>query len=72
MIYDNPPPKRPVPLARAARWIGVQSQWLAAEAEAGRLPALKAGTTWLFDLAALERALLARVRDAGETEGVAR
>lgn len=63
MRYDTPPPKRPVTLTRAARWLGLRADWLRGEAEAGRLPGLRAGPTWLFDLAALERALLQRVRE---------
>ena len=41
--------------------VGVKASWLRDEAEAGRVPALRAGDTWLFDLHALERALLARI-----------
>lgn len=75
MTYETPIPKRPVPLTRAARWLGVRSDWLRLEAEAGRLPGFLAGDRWLFDLAILEQALRQRVSENstnGENvEGVA-
>ncbi|MCL4190695.1 MAG: hypothetical protein KJZ87_03030 [Thermoguttaceae bacterium] len=45
---------------RAARRLGVTAAWLRAEAEAGRVPCLRAGTRYLFDLDALTAALAAR------------
>ena len=65
MLYHNDPPKRPIQLAHAARLMGVRSEWLRTEAEAGRLPGFKAGDDWLFDLPRLERALIERVRAEG-------
>lgn len=47
-------------LPRAARRFGLTTAWLRAEAEAGRLPCLRAGRRQLFDADALERTLLAR------------
>jgi len=66
-------------LGPMARRLRVRSDWLRAEAEAGRLPAVKAGDTWLFDSNLIERLLLERARGgaAGDTtdgatgEGVA-
>lgn len=42
-----------VPLRRAASALGVPLSWLRLEAEAGRVPAVRAGRRWLV---ALERA----------------
>lgn len=44
-------------LPRAARACGVSSQWLKAEAEAGRVPCLKAGKRYLFNVVAVQEAL---------------
>lgn len=56
-------------LRRAARRLGVTQGWLRAEAEAGRIPHLKAGTRILLDLALVERVLWRRVeRQAAQQE----
>ena len=47
----------------------MKSSWLRAEAEAGRLPGLLAGDRWLFDLAALERALQDRMDETEVEKG---
>jgi hypothetical protein len=47
-------------LARAARRLGLTARWLRAEADAGWVPCLRAGTRYLFDLAALKTALAER------------
>ena len=39
----------PLSLGQMARTLRVTSGWLKAEAEAGRVPALKAGNRFLFD-----------------------
>ena len=44
-------------LPRAARACGVPAQWLKSEAEAGRVPCLKAGQRYLFNAVALQQAL---------------
>lgn len=49
-------------LSRAARRVGVTSLWLKGEAEANRVPYLRAGRRLLFDLASLAESL--RVRAA--------
>jgi hypothetical protein len=45
-----------------ARRLRVPSRWLRAEAEAGRLPCLKAGKAILFDPQAVEDALVVAAR----------
>ena len=54
-----------LPLGPMARYLGVKPAWLRGEAEAGRVPAVRAGETYLFNVVALERALLER---AGQVE----
>jgi hypothetical protein len=51
-----------VPLRVAARWLRVPAAWLCAEAEAGRIPCLRAGAAILCDPGAVESALLDRAR----------
>ena len=50
-----------------ARRLGVKPFWLRAEAKAGKLPAVCAGDTYLFDPPTVERVLIERAR-AGEGE----
>jgi hypothetical protein len=62
-------PDRPVltPLGQLARLLGVPARWLRAEAEAGRLPHLRADNVLLFDADLVERLLAERARrPAGE------
>lgn len=49
-------------LPRAARRLGVSVRWLRAEADAGRVPCLRAGRRYLFSAMALAEALTARAR----------
>jgi hypothetical protein len=51
-----------LPLTVVARRLRVPSSWLRAEAEAGRVPSLRAGNQILCDLGAVEAALLERAR----------
>jgi hypothetical protein len=51
-----------LPLNRAARRLGVPSRWLRAEANAGRVPCLRAGTRYLFEMSALTETLAERLR----------
>jgi hypothetical protein len=51
-----------LPLNVVARRLRVPVRWLRAEAEAGRVPALRAGNQFLCDPAAVEAALLERAR----------
>jgi hypothetical protein len=46
------------PLGAAARLLRVPAKWLRAEAEAGRLPHVKAGNVLLFDVALIQAILL--------------
>jgi hypothetical protein len=56
------------PLGELALILRVPARWLRAEAEAGRLPHLKADTALLFDLPTVERILLERARKGGPTD----
>ena len=47
-------------LARRLRPYGLSMAWLRAEAEAGRIPSLRAGRRLMFNVAAVEQALLER------------
>ena len=46
-----------LPLSRMARRLGVPQQWLREQADAGRVPCLRAGTRYLFSAAAAQEAL---------------
>lgn len=54
-----------VPIRRAASELGVPITWLAREAHAGRIPAIKAGRRWLVHL---ERARI-KLAEYAEREG---
>jgi excisionase family DNA binding protein len=56
-------------LARMARRLGVTQDWLRSEADAGRVPCLKAGKRYLFNAAAVQDALAAKA--AATLQGVA-
>jgi len=45
---------------RLARRLRVPAGWLRAEAEEGRIPGVRAGSTWLFDARRVERILAER------------
>jgi hypothetical protein len=55
-----------VPINIAARWLSVPIKWLRDEADAGRIPCLRAGKAILCDFAAVEAALLERGGMAGK------
>lgn len=57
---------QPIPLGAMARVLRVKVAWLRQEAEAGRIPALRAGDTFLFDPFLIQRLLLERARTGGE------
>ena len=59
MIY---PDTKLYTTALLARHLRVKSSWLRTEAEAGRLPFLHAGDTYLFDKDAVEAVLLDRAQ----------
>ena len=52
-----------------ARRLRVPAKWLKDEAEAGRIPCLRANGRFLCDLAAVESALLERARQPVGKEG---
>jgi len=61
---ETKPTSRPLNLGPMARRVRVPAKWLRAEAEAGRIPHLRAGSAFLFDPGVVERLLLERVRGA--------
>ncbi len=56
-----------LPIGPMARRLRVSVRWLRHEAEAGRLPHVKADRTFLFDPDAVERVLLERAQETHET-----
>lgn len=62
---ENTDVVRPMTLTIAARWLGVEPQWLRAEAEAGRIPHVKAGRTILFNENVLAKVLSERAAVEG-------
>jgi hypothetical protein len=61
--------RAPLRLHTLAIAVGLPQDWLRAEAEAGRIPCLKAGNVLLFNRAAVERALLELAASANAQEG---
>ena len=56
-------------LSRMARRLGVTQQWLRDQADAGKIPCLKAGNRYLFNPVAVQEALAtkaARTRQGGD------
>ena len=65
--------KKPLYLGAMARQLRVPATWLRAEAEAGRIPHLRAGSALLFDPEVVERIVLDRLRESPTpAKGVAR
>ena len=60
----NQETKRPLLLGPMARRAHVPAKWLRAEADAGRIPHLRAGSVLLFDPDVVERIVLDRLREA--------
>lgn len=65
MVVDMIHAGRLLTLTRAARLFRVPSPWLRREADAGRMPCLRAGSRLLFDAEAVEEELLTRARRKG-------
>jgi hypothetical protein len=61
----NASPTSLLPLAMTARLLHVPAAWLRAEAEAGRIPHLRAGKVLLFDPDLVEKLLIERARKEG-------
>jgi hypothetical protein len=59
------------PLNQTARLLFVPASWLRAEADAGRVPCLRAGSAYLFDVETVERLLLDRARRGDRGAGEA-
>ena len=55
-------------LGAMARQLGVEPRWLRFEAEAGRLPHVKAGKTLLFNPDIVERLLVKRASSGGQAD----
>ena len=53
-----------LPIGQTARLLRVPVRWLRIEAEAGRVPCLKAGKAFLFEPEAVEAVLLERARNS--------
>ena len=53
---------KPLNLGAMSRRLRVPAKWLRAEAEAGRIPHLRAGSVLLFDPDVVERIILERLR----------
>lgn len=53
------------PLGTIARALGVPPGWLRREAEAGRLPHLRADQVIIFDAPTVERVLIERAQQTG-------
>lgn len=66
----NAPHQTPVDLREMARRLRVPAKWLKEEALAGRVPHLVAGSTFLFDPIATERAILKQLhaREEGSAD----
>lgn len=65
--------KKPLYLGAMARRLRVPATWLRTEAEAGRIPHLRAGSVLLFDPEVVERIVLDRLRESPTpAKGVAR
>ena len=58
-----------IPLQRLAQRLGLPAAWLRAEAEAGRIPSLRAGRRLLFNPEAVEDALIERASEGGKGAG---
>ena len=59
-------PQKLLPVGPAARKLRVPVMWLRNEAEAGRVPHLRAGKQFLFNLEVVERLLIARASTTTE------
>ncbi len=63
-MFEN---KKPVSLRELARDLLVPASWLKEEADRGRLPHLRVGSRYLFDLQTVRDALLDRAKSEGMT-----
>jgi len=63
---DNEDKQKILPLYAVARRLHVPPKWLRAEAEADRIPHLKAGKTILLNLDIVEKLLVERASEGGK------
>jgi hypothetical protein len=63
--------RTPLHLGAMARRLRVPAKWLRSEAEAGRVPHLRAGSALLFDPEVVERIVFDRLRQSDEKGGIA-
>lgn len=62
-----------IPLNALSRRLGLPAAWIKAEAEAGRIPSLRAGRRLMFNPDAVERILIERAKtDTEPAKGVDR
>lgn len=66
---NTQPPNDIVTLDELSRRLKLSKAWLHREANAGRLPSLRAGKRRLFNPAAVSATLAARAADPDNTEG---
>ncbi len=52
-----------ISLQRLAQRLGLPAAWLKSEAEAGRIPSLRAGRRLVFNSEAVEQTLIERAKD---------
>jgi len=67
-MIDEIEEKRIVPLGVMARLVHVPTKWLRSEAEAGRVPALRAGNRYVFRLDIVSRIIADRAAQASTGE----
>lgn len=65
VMMTDPPQTELLSLPAMARRLRVSQRWLRQEAEAGRIPSLRADSRFLFSSAAVECALLERAQKSG-------
>jgi hypothetical protein len=68
MTQARPHRERLLPLGPTARLLHIEPSWLRSEAQANRIPCVRAGRTLLFSPLVVERILFARLRE--EVRGV--
>ena len=56
-------------LSRLARRLGITQQWLCDQADAGKIPCLKAGNRYLFNPMAVQESLAAKAANMRQEEG---
>ena len=64
-MENKPYPDEPLPLNRAARLLRVPAKWLRAEADAGRVPHLRAGRAILIHVPTVAKLLGERAQRNG-------